>query len=140
MNYANGESGSNNITVRAILIGLVLVVINGYWVAIASELWYCMFTLVNPFSNAIFTITVLTAFGFALSKVSKRLSLSSAELLVIYAMVTMVSTISGATTMTPLLGTLTQPYWFASPENEWQNLFWRHIPAWLTVSDTKILE
>ena len=140
MKYAHGESGSNNITVRAILIGLVLVVINAYWVGIASELWYCMFTLVNPFSNAIFTITVLAAFGFALSKVSKRLSLSSAELLVIYTMVTMVSTISGATTMTPLLGTLTQPYWFASPENEWQNLFWQHIPAWLTVSDTKILE
>lgn len=140
MTYSHGDPRSNEITLRAILIGLVLVVINAYWVAIASELWYCMFTLVNPFSNAIFTITVLSVFGFAVSKVSKRLALSSAELLVIYAMVTMVSTISGATTMTPLLGTLTQPYWFASPENEWQNLFWRYIPSWITVSDTKILE
>jgi len=131
---------SNNITPRAILIGLFLVIVNAYWVGIASELWYCMFTLVNPFSNAIFTLTVLMAFGFALRKISRRLQLSSAELLVIYVMVTMVSTISGATTMTPLLGTLTHPFWFASPENEWQSLFWRHIPSWFTVSDTKVLE
>ena len=133
-------ANSNNISLRAILIGLVLVIVNAYWVALASELWYCMFTLVNPFSNAIFTLTFLILVGFGLSKISPRLSLSSAELLVIYVMVTMVSTISGATTMTPLLGTLTHPFWFASPENEWQRLFWRHIPSWFTVSDTKMLE
>jgi len=133
-------SNSNNITLKAILIGLILVVVNAYWVGLSSEQWYCMFTLVNPFSNAIFTLIVLIALGFPLRRISKRLSLSSAELVVIYVMVTMVSTISGHTTMTPLLAALTQPYWFASPENEWQSLFWRHIPSWFTVSDTKILE
>jgi len=140
MNCMRKTSNPNNITLRAILIGLVLVVVNAYWVGIASELWYCMFTLVNPFSNAIFTLTFLIALGYALGKISKKLSLSPAELLVIYVMVTMVSTISGATTMTPLLGALTQPFWFASPENEWRSLFWRHIPSWFTVTDTKILE
>jgi hypothetical protein len=55
-------------------------------------------------------------------------------------MVTMVSTISGHTTLTPLMAALTQPFWFASPENEWQSLFWQHIPSWLTVADTDILE
>ena len=140
MVYTHKTSSPNNITLRAILIGLVLVVINAYWVGISSELWYCMFTLVNPFSNAIFTLVVLIVFGLALGKISKKLSLSSAETLVIYVMVTMVSTISGHTTMTPLLATLTQPFWFASPENEWQSLFWRHIPSWLTVSNTEVLE
>ncbi|MBC8458099.1 MAG: hypothetical protein H8D67_08910, partial [Deltaproteobacteria bacterium] len=134
------KSSSNNISRRAILIGLILVIVNAYWVGIASELWYSMFTLVNPFSNAIFTLAVLIALGFALGKISRRLSLSSAELLVIYVMVTMVSTISGATTMASLLGTLTQPFWFASPENEWQSLFWRYIPSWFTVSDAEILK
>ena len=134
MTSTDNISNPNDISLRAILIGLVLVVANVYWVAIASELWYCMFTLVNPFSNAIFTLTFLILLGFALGRISKRLSLSSAELLVIYVMVMMGSTISGATTMTPLLGTLTQPFWFASPENEWQRLFWRYIPSWFTTS------
>lgn len=140
MNYSHETSNSNRITLRAIIIGLILVVVNVYWVGIASEQWYCMFTLVNPFSNAIFSLTILIAFGFLLRRISEKLTFSSAELLVIYAMVTMASTISGHTTMTPLLAALTQPYWFASPENEWQSLFWQHIPSWITVSDPEILE
>lgn len=140
MNYTQKASKANSVGLRAILIGLFLVIANVYWVGIASEMWYCMFTLVNPFSNAVFTLTMLIVFGFILGKVSRRFSLSPAELLTIYSMVTIASTISGATTMTPLLGALTQPYWFASPENEWQNLFWQHIPRWLTVSDTDMLK
>jgi hypothetical protein len=58
MPYTHKTSSPNNITLKAILIGLVLVIVNAYWVGISSELWYCMFTLVNPFSNAIFTLVV----------------------------------------------------------------------------------
>ena len=140
MTYPHKTSDPNKITFRAIIIGLFLVAVNAYWVGIASEMWYCMFTLVNPFSNAIFTLTFLIGLGFLLRKFSDKIPLSSAELLVIYVMVTMVSTISGHTTMTPLLAALTQPYWFASPENEWQTLFWQYIPSWLTVSDPEVLE
>jgi len=128
-----------DITLKAILIGLIFVAINAYWVGIASELWYTLFTLVNPFSNAIFTLTILLIFSLLLGKISRRFSLSSSELMVIYIMVTMVSTISGATMMASMLGTLTQPFWFASPENEWRSLFWQHIPSWFTVSDSEVL-
>jgi len=138
--FQNEEQASNHISLKAIFIGLILVVVNAYWVAIASEQWYCMFTLINPFSNAVFSLTVLIALGFLLKHISRHLSFSTAELLVIYVMVTMVSTISGHTTMTPLLAALTQPYWFASPENEWQTLFWQYIPSWFTVSNREILE
>jgi hypothetical protein len=124
---------------RAIIIGLFLVVVNAYWVGIASELWYSVFTLVNPFSNAIFTLVVLIVLSFALGRISKTLSFSPAELLAIYVMVTMVSTISGHAMMAIMFGTLAHPFWFASPENEWQQLFWKYIPSWFTVSDTEIL-
>jgi hypothetical protein len=140
MGYNRKTSDTGKVSLKAILIGMVLVIVNAYWVGIASEKWYCMFTLVNPFSNAIFSVTVFTILSFILRRISEKLSFSSSDLLVIYVMVTMVSTISGHTTMTPLLATLTQPFWFASPENEWQSLFWRYIPSWLTVSDTDILQ
>ncbi|MBI1924436.1 hypothetical protein HYR99_09310, partial [Candidatus Poribacteria bacterium] len=29
--------------------------------------------------------------------------------------------------------------WFATSENEWSSLFWKHIPQWLTVNDEKVL-
>ncbi len=129
-----------NIRNRAILLGLLLVVVNVYWIAIMSELWYSLFTLVNPFSNAIFTLVLLIAVNFLFARLSKKALFSSAELLAIYVMITVASTISGATMMTSLMGTLAHPFWFASPENEWQQLFWKYIPSWFTVSDTEIMK
>ena len=140
MNHIHTRTSQDDITRRSILIGLILVIVNAYWVGIASELWYSVFNLVNPFSNAIFTLTILMVSSFAFGKFSKRLSLSPAELLVIYVMVTMVTTISGHTMMAILFGTLNHPFWFASPENEWQSLFWQYIPSWFAVSDTEVLK
>lgn len=133
------EASKTDIRKRAIIIGLLLVVVNAYWVGIASELWYSVFTLVNPFSNAIFTLIILIALSSIVGKFSSKFSLTQAELLIVYVMVTMVSTISGHAMMAILFGTLAQPFWFASPENEWQQLFWKYIPSWFTVSDTGIL-
>jgi hypothetical protein len=130
---------SGNISNRAIILGLVLVILNVYWVAIMSELWYSLFTLVNPFSNAIFTLFLLVILNFLFARLVRRSFLSSVDLLAIYVMVTIASTISGATMMTSLMGTLAHPFWFASPENEWQQLFWKYIPSWFTVSDTEII-
>jgi len=136
----SSSTGEIDISNRAIILGLFLVVINVYWIGIMSELWYSLFTLVNPFSNAIFTLAFLIAFNFLYGKLAKKPLLSKAELLVIYVMITVASTISGATMMTSLMGTLAHPFWYASPENEWEQLFWKYIPSWFTVSDTQILK
>jgi hypothetical protein len=127
------------VTQKAIIAGLILVVVNAYWVGIASELWYAVYTLVSPFSNAIFTRAVLIAFNIFLTRFVRPLAFTAGELLLIYIMVTMVSTISGHAMMAILMGTLAHPYWFATPENEWAQLFWRHIPSWITVSNTESL-
>ena len=127
------------VTKKAIFVGLILVVVNAYWVGIASELWYAVYTLVSPFSNAIFTLAVLIALNVFLARFARSLAFTAGELLLIYIMVTMVSTISGHAMMAILMGTLAHPYWFATPENEWAQLFWQHIPSWITVSNTEWL-
>ena len=134
------KSTNNIITPRAVVIGLILVVLNAYWIGIASELWGYLFTLVHPCSNAIFTLVLLIVFNYICRRFSNRHSLSAAELLIIYIMVTMVSTISGHTMMDYLVGALSHPFWHASPENEWQRLFWQYIPQWFSVSDREILK
>ncbi|MYI93947.1 hypothetical protein F4083_06435, partial [Candidatus Poribacteria bacterium] len=126
------------ISKKAILVGLVLVIVNAYWVGIASELWYAVYTLVSPFSNAVFTLVVLLALNFVLRRISPRAAFTRAELLLIYIMVTMVSTISGHAMMAILMGTLAHPFWFESAENEWAQLFLHHIPDWMTVHDPVI--
>jgi len=129
----------SDITIKSIIIGLILVVVNAYWVGIASELWYSVFNTISPFANAIFSIVPFILLNFLLVKLFRKNLFSHAELLIIYIMVTMVTTISGHTFMAILMGTMAQPFWFATPENEWQQLFWRYIPSWFTVRDKSIL-
>ncbi|MBM3211921.1 hypothetical protein FJZ33_06870, partial [Candidatus Poribacteria bacterium] len=130
---------SSEITIRSIIIGLFLVVINAYWIAISSELWYSVFTAVSLFFNTIFCLFILIQLNFLLKLFFPRHSFKPQEMLIIYIMICMVSTISGHTMMMYLVGALAHPFWFATPENEWQSLFWRYIPGWFTVSDRSIL-
>lgn len=123
----------------AILMGLFLVAVNAYWVGIASEVWYAVYTLVSPFSNAIFSLAVLLGANALLKRSAPRFSFTSAELLLIYVMVTMVSTISGHAMMAILMGTLAHPFWFSTPENQYGELFHRFIPEWMTVRDPQVL-
>jgi len=130
---------ASNITVRAILIGLILVVINAYWIAISSELWYSVFTAVSLFFNTIFCLFVLVLMNFLFKLFFPDRAFTPQELSIIYIMMCMVSTISGHTMMMYLVGALAHPFWFATAENDWQSLFWRYIPGWITVSDKSVL-
>jgi len=130
---------TNNITIRAIFIGLILVVINAYWIAMSSELWYSVFTAVSLFFNTIFCLFFLIQANFLLKLLFPQRAFKPQELLIMYIMMGMVSTISGHTMMMYLVGALAHPFWFATAENEWQSLFWRHIPDWFTVSNKALL-
>jgi len=130
---------TNNITIRAIIIGLILVIINAYWIAISSELWYSVFTAVSLFFNTIFCLFILILINFLIKYLIPKKAFTWQELATMYIMMCMVSTISGHTMMMYLVGALAHPFWFATPENEWQSLFWQYIPNWFTVSDRAIL-
>ena len=93
------------VTPRAILIGLILVIWNAYWLAYAAELIQPQFLLnfVSLFFNAIFTLFILIACNSPIKRFSPQNALTTQEILVIYIMVVMVSTIGGHTMMTFLI-------------------------------------
>jgi len=109
-------SFTSGITLRALLIGTLLVIGNAYWLAYAAEMIQPQFLLnfVSLFFNAIFTLFAVIGFNLAWKKISPRSALSTQELLVIYIMVVMVSTIGGHSMMTFLIGTLAHPFRFAT--------------------------
>jgi len=124
---------------RAVVLGLFLTVVNAYWVGIASELWYAVYTLVSPFSNAIFTLSLLLIVNALVKRWGPTAAFTPRELLLSYVMVTMVSTISGHAMMAIFMGALAHPFWFATPENQYLELFARLIPSWLTVTNPLLL-
>ena len=72
--YSRTANPPDVIRKKALIVGLILVVVNAYWVGIASELWYAVYTLVSPFSNAVFTLFVLLALNVLLHAFNRFLT------------------------------------------------------------------
>ena len=129
------------IPTRALISGLLLIPVNAYWITIANDLWASLgaMTATSLFFNAVFNLFLLTVINLLLRKFFPKHAYSQTELLTIYIMLVMLSTVCGTRMMTFLIGTLTYSFWFATPENEYAELFHRYIPSWFAVAEKKIL-
>lgn len=129
---------SNDIPLRILVIGIFFALVNAYWVSTNDLLIGLVHNYMSLFSNAVFTLFLLVLLNSVLKKYLPRLAFRAADLLVIYVMTVMVTTFAG-NRMNRFVGLLSHPYWFATPENDWRNLFWRYIPPWFTVKDEHAL-
>lgn len=121
-------------------VGVGLIALNSWWVMLGSEVWHStQLTIASMFFNAVFTLFLLVLGSMAVRWIAPRVAPTRAEILVLYAMVVIISTISGHTMMGYLLPALEHAYWFATPENEWPALFGHHLPTWLVVKDRDVL-
>ena len=121
-------------------VGVVLIALNSWWVMLGSEVWHStQLTIASLFFNAVFALFLLVIGGGALRRIAPRLAPTRAEILVLYVMVVILTTISGHTMMGYLLPAMEHVYWFASPENDWPALFGHHLPGWLVVKDRDAL-
>ncbi len=124
-----------------IAIGLALLLINTYWILMGSEVWHStQLTIASLFFNAVFTLLILVVINLVVQRLRPRFALSQADLLMIYVMIVMLSTISGHPMMGYLLPAIDHPFWFATEENEWEQLFGSHLPTWLVVHDRDALQ
>ncbi len=125
---------------RSIAIGLILIPINCYWITYIELVQYsAQPTIVSLIFTVVFNVLVLTGFNRVFKRFLPRLVLSQGELLVIYVMLSVASATAGHSMMEILVSTLGHAFWFATPENDWKDLFWRYIPNWLAVTDKNVL-
>ena len=106
-----------------------------------SEVWHStQLTIATLFFNAVFSLFILVLINIAIQRFLPKYALSQADLLMIYVMIVMLSTISGHPMMGYLLPAIEHPFWFASAENEWEQLFGNYLPKWLVVHDKDALQ
>lgn len=127
------------VTLKAAAIGLILIPINSFWIIQLEVVRYTHPTLIHPLSNVIFIVLILTVFSLLLHKLSPKLALRRGELLSVYVMLCVASSLCSHDMMEILVTILGHPFRFATPENEWRDLFWRELPTWLTVRDERAL-
>ncbi|MFC1715228.1 DUF6785 family protein [Candidatus Poribacteria bacterium] len=131
----------SEISYRAIVIGILLMPINAYWIAMAEMVWHGLhFSATSLPMNVIFTLFVLVGINALVEKIKPGWRLTQAELLVIYVMLAVTTSFIGHDNMVSLMGVVPHATWFATPENEWNELFSMYLPDWLVVSNNKAAE
>ncbi len=125
------------VTGRAVLVGLVLTAflataipysdnrINSTWIS-------CCHLPIVVFVLFLLLVAVVNA---ALRRVAPDKAFSNAELVVIYAMMLVGAGIPSFQLTEYLFPTLAGVRYFATPENRWEETFFRYIPDWLAPTD-----
>ena len=127
------NSPSAGVPLRSVVLALLLIPINTYFI-MANHLrfWSTLPTTMSLIYNVVITLTVLIALNSLLRRMKQRwladVALRREELLTIFVMLSTSSAISGHDMMQTVVPAITDGFWFATPENEWKELFWRHLP------------
>ena len=127
---------ASSVTLRSIWIGVLLVIPNVYFL-IENHIYLSgLPTTISLFYNVVMCLSILVVINLGLRRFAPRWVLTRGELITIYAMLAVGSAMSGHDMLQTVVPALTHGYWYATPENEWQSLFWRNIPRWLVAQDT----
>ena len=130
----------SSITLRATLIGIILIPFNSYWVLHLSYIWDSNRpTSLALLFNVLFTLLVLIGVGAILRRLRPALAFTQSELLTIYAMLCQASVFAGRDMLQVLVPLMGNGFWYATTENEWAQLFHQHLPEWLVVGKQEVL-
>ena len=83
---------------------------------------------------------MITWLNMGVRTIAPRAALSQRDLLVIYSMLAVGSAFSGHDSMPRLMGVMSYAYRFATPENDWEALLFRHLPPWLVIADAGLVK
>ena len=124
-------------TWRAILIGTALTIPNVYWILDSAGQGYP--TTISLYFNVIFCIFIFTGANLVLTRFVPRVAFQQGELLTIYVMLAIASSLAGHDVLRVLIPMIPYAFWYATTENDWGDLFHRYVPDWMAVKDKTFL-
>lgn len=126
-------------TRRAILLGLLLSIGLSWWAVHASFVAHSSFLTITHLPIAAlfpFFLVVFVLNGF-LKTFAPRHVFSQAEQIILFFTVFTASAVPAWAFSTYWVAIPSMPYYYANSENQWQELFFTHLPGWLVVPDTR---
>jgi hypothetical protein len=115
---------SARVTGRSLLLGILLIPVNVYWMTLVEVKYYSLDGSCLPlFIQPVFIMFVCVVVNCLLKRIAPRQMLQQGELLTVYIMVAISCTFAGHDTMQNMFGSIAHPFRFATEENEWQALF-----------------
>jgi len=128
-----------SVTRRSVVIGLLLIPLNVYWVIFSEYRLYNILTLNPLFVTPVLYLFALVGVNMLLRRVAPTWVFNPAEMLIIYVMLVMSCTIATHDYMINLVTTMSWSRWLATPENGWDRSVLPLLPRWLVVTDRNAL-
>jgi len=97
-------------------------------------------TTISLFFTATFSLLLVTALNRLVRRFAPSMALRQGELLTIFSLLSLATAMAGVDFGSPLMTLMAHAFWFARPENGWEQSLWPHLPHWLTVQDREALQ
>lgn len=135
-------SRRHGVTGRALIISALLLPLNVFFIHGFVWVYYDFNGWLPLFTNTVGGIFLGSLLNQLLKRWRPGWAFAPGELLTIYVLLGISTGLTSVSMSvnTSLAGVISYPFWFATPENEWQTLLWPHLPWWLTVSDRSVIE
>lgn len=125
-----GEKRESGITLRAIIIGFVCIVVGVLWGVFGDVVSQTDLTSTSLMMPPIIILTALVAINAGLKRLGPKWALVRAELITIYAMMTVSVILSGMGMLQFVCTSLGAVPHFATPDNQWQS-YLGYVPHWI---------
>src|SRR5438094_8918798 len=127
------------VTWRSLLIGVLLIPPNAYWLVQMERVRYSAHpTTISLFFNVVFILLVVTLINAGIARLWRRAAMNRGELLVVYAMLAVASCLPAHDLLQIQVPMLSWPYRFADASNLWAELFFLYLPSRLMLHLSKV--
>ncbi len=122
------------VTTRALVLGAVLIPFHVYWIVTVEGIYHWSHcTAVSLYWNVIFNLLILLGINWALKRWAPKWALTQAEFVTVYVMIAVASALAGHDSLQLGVPDVVIPFYYANDGNHYQDLFFKHLPQWLTV-------
>jgi len=129
------------ITGRAIVLGLLLIFPNCYWIMQSERVRQGPYvTSISLFAHVICLLLFLLSLNALLRRFFPRLALTQGEMLTLYVMLCVASALCGMDMVQALMQIIAHVTYFATSSNRWDSILKPVLPAWLTIQDKEALK
>ncbi len=136
-----GGSRGNSSIWRGIVVGLILLPVNTLWVFYLEQVGGHgpFVSTISLFFNVVFILVFVALANAAVRRLRPSLALNRAEMIIVYVMLTISTSIMSHDMLQVLISMMTTGYWFANPQNRWEQMLDGTTPRWLVISDQDVL-
>ena len=128
------------VTWRAVLLGALLIPPNLWFLLEGYFFGNSRPTTVSLIFNVVVSLWAVASLNRLIARRFPRRALRRGELVTVYAMLTVASSLAGLDQVQTMLPVVAYPHQYATDENRWEQLFLKDTPRWLSPSDPETLK